>query len=432
MKSKKRLLRSIVLALMLILTFATTIPTFAATKEVPITQITFPTSVTIKVGEVKTLSVAASPSNTTYKTNIEWGVQSNSAFSYKTNGYGTYWKQASSITLTGTKAGKGYLNTTVKLYNSEGKYIESRKINTTVTVAAANSTGSNTTTTTTTNKNTTTTNTTTKNTTTNTTNKNTTTTNTTTKNTTTKIALQSISLSSSSLTMTKGGTSSLTVKYNPTNTTDNKTVSWSSSNSSVASVSSGRVTAKKAGTATIAAKVGSKTATCKVTVKEPQKAVTNNNGSYKNVSDAYKILNDFRTKKSNQWYWKSNNKTKQTVYGLKGLKKDATLEKVAKERAKEQWTQYYVKGKVTHDRLNGKSCWTAYPKNSKPCGENLAWGQSTSKQVILDPDWGWAETNFKYSGQGHRRNMLSKNATRVGIACYVKDGKTCWAMCLGY
>ena len=48
-----------------------------------------------------------------------------------------------------------------------------------------------------------------------------------------------------------------------------KTVKWSSSNKSVATVTSkGKVTAKKAGTATITAKVGGKKYTCKVTVKK--------------------------------------------------------------------------------------------------------------------------------------------------------------------
>lgn len=92
---------------------------------------------------------------------------------------------------------------------------------------------------------------------------------------------------------------------------------------------------------------------------------------------------------------------------------------------------YYEKGKATHTRPNGKSCFTAYPSYLKAMGENLAWGHKTCAQVITDPNSGWAETNAKYAGQGHRRNMLSSSFTKVGIACYEKDGKTCWAMCLG-
>lgn len=254
---------------------------------------------------------------------------------------------------------------------------------------------------------------------------------------TVKAPLKSISLNKSSASVIAGKTVSLSVTYNPTNTTDSKSVTWSSSNTSVATVSGGKVTAKKAGAATITAKVGTKTATCKVTVKAaPSGGSTTagtktDTGSYKNVSDAYNVLNTFRTTKTNQWYWNSGNTSKVTTYGLKSLKRDTALENTAKTRAKEAWTMYYEKGRATHTRPNGSDCFTAYPAGLKYKGENLAWGQTTSNSVILDPTWGWAETNAKYAGQGHRRNMLDSRFTKVGIACYVKDGKTCWAMCLG-
>ena len=82
-------------------------------------------------------------------------------------------------------------------------------------------------------------------------------------------------------------------------------------------------------------------------------------------------------------------------------------------------------------RLDGTICFTAYPDNLMAMGENLAWGQITCEQAITDPNMGWAETNYDYYGQGHRRNMLSSDFTKVGIACYAKDGKTCWAISLG-
>ena len=267
------------------------------------------------------------------------------------------------------------------------------------------------------------------------------------------IPLQKIALNCGSLTLNSGSTMQLSVSYTPSNTTDSKAVSWSSSNTNVATVSGGKVTAKKGGSATITARVGTKTATCKVTVnaasstKTATRNVTVNTassgsgsstgsvqlsgGSYKNVSDAYSILNNFRTNRANQWYWNSDNKTKITTYGLKGLSRDPVLENVAKTRAKEQWTMYYERGVATHTRPNGTTWYTAYPANILYKGENLAWGLTTSKATITDPTCGWAETNMKYSGQGHRRNMLNPNYTKVGIACYVKNGKTCWAMCLG-
>ena len=57
--------------------------------------------------------------------------------------------------------------------------------------------------------------------------------------------------------------------------TANKSVSWSSSNSNIAAVSAGKVTAKNNGTATITAKDSNgKTASCKVTVKNAPSKIT--------------------------------------------------------------------------------------------------------------------------------------------------------------
>lgn len=167
---------------------------------------------------------------------------------------------------------------------------------------------------------------------------------------------------------------------------------------------------------------------CKDIGKRNQTATKKSSaGKYRNVSKAYTLLNKFRTTRSNQWYWKKNNKSKQYVYGLKKVKRDATLEKIAKVRAKEQWTMFYQRGLVTHDRPNGRKFNTAYPKKIRLTGECLSWMWTDPRSVIN----GWAETKCKYAGQGHRRAMLSK-AKKVGIACYEKDGKTCWAMCLAY
>ena len=57
----------------------------------------------------------------------------------------------------------------------------------------------------------------------------------------------------------------LTATVNPSDATD-KTITWSTTDATVATVSNGVVTAKKVGTATITAKAGDKTATCAITV----------------------------------------------------------------------------------------------------------------------------------------------------------------------
>lgn len=88
------------------------------------------------------------------------------------------------------------------------------------------------------------------------------------------IAVSSVKLNRSSLSLSKGGSFTLTAAITPSNAT-NKSVSWSSSNRSVASVSGGRVTALKAGTAKITAKTSNgKYASCTVTVKNPAPAYT--------------------------------------------------------------------------------------------------------------------------------------------------------------
>ena len=75
-----------------------------------------------------------------------------------------------------------------------------------------------------------------------------------------------ITLSKTSLSLTKGGSATLTATVTPSNSTDS--VVWTSSNTSVATVSNGTVTAVGNGSATITATAGSKSATCSVTVTE--------------------------------------------------------------------------------------------------------------------------------------------------------------------
>ena len=82
------------------------------------------------------------------------------------------------------------------------------------------------------------------------------------------VAVSSVSLDKTSLTLNEGETATLAATVKPDNATD-KTVTWTSDKASVATVdASGKVTAKAEGTATITAKASDKTATCTVTVKK--------------------------------------------------------------------------------------------------------------------------------------------------------------------
>ena len=88
----------------------------------------------------------------------------------------------------------------------------------------------------------------------------------------TTIPVTSVSLSKSELTLDPGASETLTATVVPSNATD-KTVTWSTSNSGVATVENGKVTAVKEGEATIKATAGGKEASCKVTVKKAVIAV---------------------------------------------------------------------------------------------------------------------------------------------------------------
>ena len=81
--------------------------------------------------------------------------------------------------------------------------------------------------------------------------------------------VESVELNKTSASLKVGETTTLTATVKPDNASD-KTVTWSSSDASVASVENGIVTAKKIGTATITAKAGGKTATCTISAYQPQ------------------------------------------------------------------------------------------------------------------------------------------------------------------
>ena len=79
--------------------------------------------------------------------------------------------------------------------------------------------------------------------------------------------MKSISLKTTNIAMNRGESATIYATYNPSNVTD-KVIYWVSSNTNVARVSEGTVTAVGKGTATITAitKDGGKVATCEITV----------------------------------------------------------------------------------------------------------------------------------------------------------------------
>ena len=87
------------------------------------------------------------------------------------------------------------------------------------------------------------------------------------------VAVTSITLSESSITLVAGGeAATLTATVMPDNATD-KTVTWTSSDTNVATVEDGVVTPVAEGTATITASAGGKSAQCKLTVNAAPEGV---------------------------------------------------------------------------------------------------------------------------------------------------------------
>ena len=99
-------------------------------------------------------------------------------------------------------------------------------------------------------------------------------------NNTNKVAATSISLNKKDAVIEKGSTTVLSVFFTPSNATD-KSLTWESSNTAVATVANGTVTAVDAGDADITVKNGSLTDRCAVTVVISAGVVTLNKATLK-------------------------------------------------------------------------------------------------------------------------------------------------------
>lgn len=181
-------------------------------KQIPITSVTIEAtgSGVIEVGETVTLTAKISPDNTTADKTVEWSITDGNNFVTISNSNG-------SCTVTGKAKGEAKITAKVGGVTSDAY---------TVTVNEK------------------------------------------------VIPIESVTVLPTTETIEAGKTTTLNATVNPSNTTESKAVTWTSSDPEVATVSNGTVTGKKAGTATITAKAGDKTATCEVTVKAATIAVT--------------------------------------------------------------------------------------------------------------------------------------------------------------
>ena len=178
------------------------------------------------------------------------------------------------------------------------------------------------------------------------------------------VSVTNVTMKPTTLTLNEGKTGQLTATVAPSNA-DNKNVTWKSDNEKVATVSSaGKVTAKKAGTATITVTTvdGGKTATCKVTVKAnkvPVKSVSLNKTKL-TLGAKEKFTLKATVKPSNatskKVTWKSSKKSVATVSskGVVTAKKTGKTTITAKADGKSKKCTITVKKAPNKITLNAK------------------------------------------------------------------------------
>ena len=141
---------------------------------------------------------------------------------------------------------------------------------------------------------------------------------------------------------------------------------------------------------------------------------------YDEARSMLKQINELR-KGKDAWYWSEDDKTKVQCAGLKDLEYDYELEATAMKRAMELAAHF------SHTRPNGSSCFTAFPNSTGTKGENVAYGFGSAKTAFD----AFAEADKSYAGQGHRRNMLRKEFTKVGIGAVKVGNVVYWAQAFG-
>ena len=135
---------------------------------------------------------------------------------------------------------------------------------------------------------------------------------------------------------------------------------------------------------------------------------------YQMARDVLPLVNAFRHE-TDVWYWNSDDTTKTFLNDLPDMVLDYGMEKVAMKRAAECAIRY------SHTRPNGEDWKSIYPQTGGRA-ENIAAGYRSSQDVFN----GWREEEDKYSGQGHRRNMLDSSRIYIGIGCVKANGVYFW------
>ena len=206
--------------------------------------------------------------------------------------------------------------------------------------------------------------------------------------------------------------------------------------------------------------------TVSATVPDKPLPKTAEYGTHFDVSAMYTYINEWRQDPKNQWYRAQGSGVATAPIiqvnseDLVILERDEQLEKIAEQRAKEQWIVYFEQNKdrrYKHTRPDGQPySETVYEMGMYPITELTAdspSGRFNLKDCIYGTDntqtpeayaeavanhddyfCGWAETAYDYHGQGHRRGMLmtGPKVKKVGFGGFRVGNTEVIAMELAY
>ena len=243
-----------------------------------------------------------------------------------------------------------------------------------------------------------------------------------------------VKLNQSTLTLGRGESYSLISTVMPANAND-KTCTWSTSNSSVATVSNtGKVTAKATGTAVITVKtVNRKTATCKVTVKPaPTSVKINPTALTLGKGESYTVSES--TSKGSyangaNLKWTSTNTRVATVQKGKGNK--AVIKAVGTGTANIKITLF--NGKTATCKVTVKPAPTSVKINPTALtlgkGESYTISESTSKGSYANgANLKWTSTNTRVAtvqkGKGNKAVIKAVGTGTANIKITLFNGKT--------
>ena len=225
-----------------------------------------------------------------------------------------------------------------------------------------------------------------------------------------KFAVTKVTLNKTSAKLYKGQSITLTATIAPSNAT-NKAVTWKTSDSSIATVSGGKVTAKKAGTATITAEtVNGIKATCKVTVTNYIKL--NKDSISLGKGETFKLTAD----KTVNWRT-SNSKVATVKNGKITAKKAGTVTITAKTS----------NGKTATCKVTVKNAPSKVTLNKKTL--TLKKGKSATLKVSLPKNTAsykktFTSSNNKIATVSSSGKITAKKAGTVTITIKTFNGKT--------